>query len=1018
MKNIFFVFLLAVFCGEAFAKDFTLDSAITTVAAKIIKSPKIGKEKKIVLTDFSDSIEFQNYIEEELTNKLIEAFTIVDRRNLGILQEELEFQYAGKVDIVSIKKRGSIYGADFILQGSLSLKEKKLEISVRKVQDAELVLKETFSIEEDYIWKNLEKNKLPNILTKFGNIFSDKLPEINKAIEIAVSHLGQKILESKENKILVYNIWADKSELSELIHNKIEKILADNKDITLLSNRSELGKIKTEMSFQSSGEVDASTIKERGKWLGANVIIYGNIRPIGNNYRMFLYAVNVENAKIIATKSLMVNGDEKEIKNIALPSKINKIEVEPLSSDRIIISWENISNARNFIVYRVSKNGSIEKQIPTRANRIIDFGLKPETKYCYYVKARNTDGTGEQSETKCKPTYGVPKFGDNKPKIKGKTENSVVVIWNKVPGASYYKVKRCFKDICNYLDLKEDLRDTIYNDSYNLHSSTVYGYLVEAENSAGRDTSDRIEVITKPIPPINIIATEISADKIKIKWEDKQENISHYIVEGYSNKISNKMVEIAKLKPETRYPFRLKSVNTTNDESVFSKPLEVMTLGRPNAPDSVKIQIDSTFNSKTITISWRSVFGADSYVIYKDNQELKSTKDTSYQGYYPREKGTEIIYSIFAKNAAGESEKKSVSILTEPLEPIITKKDIGDNRFYIEWAPAPNVYKYLIKSNNGDTLVMDTYFKKENLPYSSTLTYCVKAVNKTGESDCLEKNTIIFKTLDVPQKPNDLKLLSVSVDSIMLRWNTVQNANDGYVLYLCEKDRFDHKDCKKSLYKGNDTNYIHTGLKANTEYEYAVVAKNVAGESEKTYGKEKTCISSPTNIKTEIFGLDSVKITWQKSDGASYYKIYKKEGNGDSSFIGRNVKTEWVDKKIEADREYFYYLAAVSENEKESISKVEKRKIGKSGVLVLRNRNESGYHITSYEIKKGSEIIKKENSYIGSGADQSIVLSADGKYDLSIINSNGEQIKGKDKFDIKAGQETIFIYNKTLRKQP
>jgi len=306
------------------------------------------------------------------------------------------------VDRASIKKIGSIYGADFVLWGSL--KDGKLTIQAENVEKGTTDFSTFRSIKkDDDVWKNLEKNKYDCIV-----MCSDD-SKIDAAVEIAISHLSSKAIEEGKNNILVYNIWADKNELSNNISDKINRILSNNKNIELITSRDKLGKIETEMSFQVSGEVDANTIKERGKLLGANAIIYGNIRPIGNDYRLFLYAVNVENAKIIATHSQIIKGD-KEIKNIGLPNKISGIKVEAISSDKIIISWENISNARNFIVYRINQN-DIEKQIPTGANGIIDLGLKSETEYCYYVQARNTSGIGEKSEQRCATTYGVPKFG-------------------------------------------------------------------------------------------------------------------------------------------------------------------------------------------------------------------------------------------------------------------------------------------------------------------------------------------------------------------------------------------------------------------------------------------------------------------------------------------------------------------------------------------------------------------------------------------------------------------------------
>jgi len=1017
MKNIFFVLLFAVFCNEVFAKEaLTLEAAIADMANEIMKSKKIGKWKKIVLTDFSDSIEFQNYIEEELTNKLINNFTIIDRKNLGILREELEFQkHTGKVDPTSIKKIGSVYGADFVLWGSL--KNKTLTIEAENVQSAEIAFSKTHTIKIDDIWKNLEKNKYDCIIC-FGE------SKIDTAVEIAISYLSKKIIEEQKKNILVYNIWSDKSKLSDDIYKQIKEILTTRTPggVKLITPRDKLGKIETEMSFQASGEVDANTIKERGKLLGAEAIIYGSIRPIGNDYRLFLYAVNVENAKIIATISQMIKGNKKEIEDIekSRPSKVNGIKVEAISSDKIIISWDTISNARNFIVYRIDTNGTngIKKTISTGANGIIDFGLNKETEYCYYVQARNTGGTGEKSEQRCATTYGIPQFVYKQPIIENRTENSIKIRWDKVPGASYYNVKRSLKGEWKYVG--KNLRNINYTDTSDLKSSTIYKYYIEAVNSAGPGLTDVFEAITKPIPP-KITATEIRADKITLKLEDKQENISHYRVEGYPDKIYNKTWESPKLQPMTFYTFQLKSVNKDSAGNEFlsdySEQYSVKTLGRPSAPDFVKIKIDSTYYSKTLKINWAPVDIADSYVIYRNGKEIGETVQTSYSDIYPREKGEKIIYSIFAKNAAGKSyENKSDFILTEPPEPNIIEIDTVSNRFRIKWAPAPSAYTYHIKSSIGDTSVFDTYFEKENLPYSSTLTYCVVAVNETGESGCSEKNTIKFKTLDVPQKPSNLEAFALSVDSIELSWNAVQEAKY-YVLYKCEADRHGRQSCD-SLSSTSNTKYIHSGLKANKEYKYGIVAKNAAGPSDTVYIEKKTLILPPSKIKKEEeFGLDSVKISWQKSEGASYYKIYRKEDNGDSSLVGNYVsKSEWIDNKIEAKKKYSYYVASVSEDGKENIStETVKHLTPAAGMLILKNESSSGGDIIGCEVKNGSKTTMRKDLYISPGREENVLLPVEGanaNYDLYITTNKIDKpiVKSEDKVKIKADEKATFSY--------
>ena len=1015
MKGIFLAIILLAFCGNAFAKELNLNSAISDISDSLMKlmkrdTTKIKKWNKIVLMNFSDNIEIQNYIEEELANKLVHGFTVIDRKNLGILREELEFQSTGKTKPSSREKIGSIYGAEFVLWGTFNFKDRKLTIQVENIKNGIIAFKqEEFIKKDDDVLSNLEKNTTSK---EFFCSFKSCNIALDSAIKIAISDLTKKILEEKKNNVLVYDILADKSELSKNIHDKIEIFLTKYGGIKLLSNRNELDNIEKEMSFQVSGEVDSSTIKKRGELLEAQSVIYGNIRPIGNNYRLFLYAVDIKSAKIIATYSQIVQGDKKEIESFVPPNKVASIKVEPLSSDRMRILWEKIPNARNFIVYRIKNDSIVEQKFFTGANGIIDFNLKPETEYCYSVESRNTKGVGGKSVQKCAATYGVPKFYEEI-KIKDKTENSVTLIWDKIPGASYYNVERCYENKCDYV--KKNIHDTVYKDD-KLQNSTYYRYSIEAGNSAGLDKSKSTKVLTKPIPPVNIDAIYVFADRLKLKWEDKQKNIDHYMIEGYSTGIHNKEVEIQKLKPETDYQFKVKAINNEG-ESEYSEPVKIRTAGKPHAPDSLKIKIDSNYYSKTVILSWHPVSGADGYYVYRNNEKLRSTPEKSYEdnNYNSFEKGTEYVYSVSAVNAAGESEKSSpVSILTKPTKPDIkSEENIGGNGFYVEWAPVKSAYTYrIVPYENGkkksDTIITDTFFKKANLQYSSEYTYHIFAVNKSGESDPVE---VKIKTLGAPQYDPGLKIVPVSKDSIMLKWNSMQDAS--HVLYLCEKDRF-NEDSYKKLYEGKDTTYTHAGLKANTEYKYAIVAKNAAGESEKTCESGKTSIVPPTNIQIkEFIVLDSVKITWQKSEGANHYKIYR-----DSEKIGNTGNIEWTDKTIEPNKEYSYYVAAVDDKGREWPSEPKKHRTAvATGILVLKNENDKSDVIKRYEIKKGSEIITGDEPIsAGESKEISIVVEKRKVYSISIINSQGEKKEGDEPFEISKDKKIVFTYRKSLRK--
>jgi TolB-like protein len=70
----------------------------------------------------SPSERFSNYVLEELTARLVNSgkLMVVDRQNLDLIQEEMDFQYSGEVSDDSMQSIGQKLGAQSIVSGSLA----------------------------------------------------------------------------------------------------------------------------------------------------------------------------------------------------------------------------------------------------------------------------------------------------------------------------------------------------------------------------------------------------------------------------------------------------------------------------------------------------------------------------------------------------------------------------------------------------------------------------------------------------------------------------------------------------------------------------------------------------------------------------------------------------------------------------------------------------------------------------------------------------------------------------------
>jgi hypothetical protein len=119
----------------------TLDKAVNDSMTYIIDRLEPGT--KVAILNFYASPAIANYVIEELTAFLVNdgSLTVVDRNELELLQQEMDFQLSGEVSDESAQSIGKKLGAQTIISGSLSpfgnmwrMRIRALEVETAKVQ--------------------------------------------------------------------------------------------------------------------------------------------------------------------------------------------------------------------------------------------------------------------------------------------------------------------------------------------------------------------------------------------------------------------------------------------------------------------------------------------------------------------------------------------------------------------------------------------------------------------------------------------------------------------------------------------------------------------------------------------------------------------------------------------------------------------------------------------------------------------------------------------------------------------
>jgi TolB-like protein len=136
-KIIFLVFFTFLIAGSIAAqqKVLTLEKAVAVTADRL--SEQIPGKSIIAILGFSSpAAELSAYVLDELTARFIriEGITVVDRTNLEVLQQEMDFQLSGEVSDETMQAIGKKLGVQTIVSGSLTSLGKVYRLTLRAIK--------------------------------------------------------------------------------------------------------------------------------------------------------------------------------------------------------------------------------------------------------------------------------------------------------------------------------------------------------------------------------------------------------------------------------------------------------------------------------------------------------------------------------------------------------------------------------------------------------------------------------------------------------------------------------------------------------------------------------------------------------------------------------------------------------------------------------------------------------------------------------------------------------------------
>lgn len=280
---------------------------------------------------------------------------------------------------------------------------------------------------------------------------------------------------------------------------------------------------------------------------------------------------------------------------------------------------------------------------------------------------------------------------------KSSTSSSVTFSWEKVDGASGYKIYMLSEN-GKYVAQKS-VKDTTYTAS-NLKSNTSYTFRIRAYKTAENSKKDfglfckSFSCKTKLENVKNLRFVSSTSTAIKLQW-DKHKDATAYNV--YYRRLGDKEYKfyakttstscaVKKLDSKTAWQIKVAAVSE-NNISAYTKTPAVYT--NPKAPSNLSV---SKKDGSTVTVTWDKVSLANTYYVYisKDKDSgykcLGSTKSNSFVCNVNEPKATRYIVVKAAvvtdfqksKSAPSDALKAKTGNISITLPSVIRKGEYPD----------------------------------------------------------------------------------------------------------------------------------------------------------------------------------------------------------------------------------------------------------------------------------------------------------------------------------------------------
>ena len=655
--------------------------------------------------------------------------------------------------------------------------------------------------------------------------------------------------------------------------------------------------------------------------------------------------------RVQAIDSDDVAGNWSNVKKVSIPSAgavvgmPTGLTARAVSSSSTRVTWTAVAGASFYELQWKSGDGNYNTPFRVDSSPYEHGNLSPSTKYTYQVRAVDINGVGDWSSEASVTTHSVTAAAGQMPQVTGLTvtdatmasdgaDRKAKLTWTAVSGATHYEIQRYNPGATDpawaaptaagtpaldtgRLTMALATASPTWTDSITTAAAEgagqTYYYVVSAVNEGVDETVGNADdemgawsayksvtfVDLKPLPPVNVgetgapTAEKTNGNSVLFDWMqpnfDRTATPANGMATSWTvqwrhagtNAWTNQGVTGSSsfhhtgLRSNTTYYYRVRAENA-GGMSTYTDPVSVVLGNALNAPTGVRAVDATTATGAAIKVSWNAVAGADSYEIQRfgDDNTWGDLADT-----------TELSVTVTGTEVT----------------------DDGDND---------------TTTNTGTALSAST-----------TYLYRVRMVKETvpsGWSAVVSGTTRATEDTTAPT----LRAITTGQSMIRLSWEAVMGAT-GYRLQYLEgaqdADVFNNPNTNARTIPigGNFRHYVHTGLKAGTQYSYRLQAVLASG-AEATWSDPEASGAetqpwtkpAPPDVTATADGT-TITLTWKPttSTAGAYRVEWRLAGSGNDWAVVTGSETvagsactattcTWTHSSLTAATHYQYRVRA------------------------------------------------------------------------------------------------------------